>query len=446
MMTTRIDSLLTLHRKLLELTSTIEESLSKTSKNEPQGAEVSLRSDFQSLLTTKMTFEDHPDSIMEFIRDFYLCCAALASADSGKDPTMSWVPKALASLAFRSIRELSRAIFCDLDENIRRTIVKLNHESFLVPDEDKLVLQMMPTVFPMMKHVITDSLIDTMEDTVVDSCAGASIGSAIVASHRLRWSIERISYPYLGKLCSSVIPCVLTALDHWSPAVKGQAIISFLHVAKNMNVAELDRYADVILDACCRNISANDETWHSTIEMSVLLVTCTQRRNPRSSWYEKILNEMLGHLDRHPRSKGLRISWLQLIEPVFSAMGIIIVAHFRRIFPLVFKWLHADDDKTVVLSLERLQTILKLTWMRNTLYVNQLVDELALTYKEASLRRDREIIRCHILKTVFLLQRSKGVQFEGAWAKHKDDPSLAALSSSFSQGWSRTEGSIPSLA
>lgn len=66
---------------------------------------------------------------------------------------------------------------------------------------------------------------------------------------------------------------------------QGQAIISFLHVAKNMNVAELDRYADVILDACCRNISANDETWHSTIEMSVLLVTCTQRRNPRSSWY-----------------------------------------------------------------------------------------------------------------------------------------------------------------
>ncbi|XP_031501320.1 uncharacterized protein At2g39910 isoform X2 [Nymphaea colorata] len=383
---------------------------------------------------------------MRVIRDFYLCCSALASADGGKDPTMSWVPKALASLAFQAIRELSRAIFCDLDQSIRRTITKLNDEFLLVPNEDKLVLEMMPIVFPMMKHVISDSLIDAMEDTVVDSCARASVGSAIVASHCLRWSIERVSHPYLGKLCSLVIPSVLTALDHWSPAVKGQAIISFLHIAKNMNMAELDWYADVILDACCRNIPANDDIWHSTIEMTVLLVTCTQRRNPRCSWYEKVLNEMLGHLERHPRSKGLRVSWLQLIEPVFNAMGVIIVAHFRRIFPLIFKWLHADDDKTVLLSLERLQTILKLTWMRNTLYVGQLVDELALTYKEASLRKDREIIRRHILQIFFLLQKSKGLQFEGAWAKHKDDPNLTSLSSSFSQGWWHGEDSVLSLA
>lgn len=33
-------------------------------------------------------------------------------------------------------------------------------------------------------------------------------------------SLLQIDYPHLGKLCALVIPCGLTALDHWSPEVK----------------------------------------------------------------------------------------------------------------------------------------------------------------------------------------------------------------------------------
>lgn len=34
----------------------------------------------------------------------------------------------------------------------------------------------------------------------------------------------QVGYPYLGKLCGLVIPCGLTALDHWSPEVKVDAL------------------------------------------------------------------------------------------------------------------------------------------------------------------------------------------------------------------------------
>lgn len=61
-------------------------------------------------------------------------------------------------------------------------------------------------------------------------------------------------------------------------------MISFIHLAKNVNAAELGWYEDVILDACCENIASSDEIWDYVVEMSVLLVTCTQRSNPRSSW------------------------------------------------------------------------------------------------------------------------------------------------------------------
>ena len=62
-----------------------------------------------------------------------------------------------------------------------------------------------------------------------------------------------------------------------------------------------------------------------------------------------MLSEMLSHLERQPFNKERRIAWLLLIEPVFDAMGLVLLAHFRRIFPLFFQWMHADDDKTVLL-------------------------------------------------------------------------------------------------
>ncbi|KAL0299247.1 UNVERIFIED_CONTAM: hypothetical protein Sradi_6584500 [Sesamum radiatum] len=65
--------------------------------------------------------------------------------------------------------------------------------------------------------------------------------------------------------------------------------------------------------------------------------------------YEKLLNEMLNHLERQPRNKQRRIAWLTHCEPLFSGLGLILLAHFRRLFPLFFKWMHADDDETVLL-------------------------------------------------------------------------------------------------
>lgn len=38
----------------------------------------------------------------------------------------------------------------------------------------------------------------------------------------------QIDYPHLGTLCNLVIPCALTALDHWSPEVKVRILIFLL--------------------------------------------------------------------------------------------------------------------------------------------------------------------------------------------------------------------------
>ena len=61
------------------------------------------------------------------------------------------------------------------------------------------------------------------------------------------------------------------------------------------------------------------------------------------------MNEMLGHLERQPRNKERRMAWLTFVEPLLNALGLFLLAHFRRIFPLLFQWMHSDDAQTVLL-------------------------------------------------------------------------------------------------
>lgn len=62
-------------------------------------------------------------------------------------------------------------------------------------------------------------------------------------------------------------------------------MISFTHLAKTANAAEIGGYADAILDACCQNIASDDEIWHYAVEMSVLLIALIHKNNPHSTWY-----------------------------------------------------------------------------------------------------------------------------------------------------------------
>ncbi|KAI3906499.1 hypothetical protein MKW98_009407 [Papaver atlanticum] len=355
---------------------------------------------------------------------FCYCFPVSTSIDTvqNKSPLLSWIPKELTVLANQALSELPRIQFPELNEKELRNELGLK----------KLVMELMADVLPELKGIMKESCIDYSDDGDEISAASARtpVVYAIVAAYQFRWFVTQVEYPHLGKLCSLVIPCALTAVDHWSPEVKGQGMLSFIHLVKNVNAAEFGVYEDVILDICCKNIASTDELWHHVVEMSVLMVTCTQRKNPRSSWFEKMMNEMLSHLERQPRHKDRRNSWLELIEPVFNSMGIVLLAHFTRIFPLLFQWMHADDDRTVILVLEMVQTIIKLTWIRNTPYTERLVEELTVAHKEAALRRSREEIRNQVLQILVLLQKCKGPQFEEVWDKYRDDPNLRTLSSS----------------
>uniref|UniRef100_A0A453SR68 Uncharacterized protein n=1 Tax=Aegilops tauschii subsp. strangulata TaxID=200361 RepID=A0A453SR68_AEGTS len=146
----------------------------------------------------------------------------------------------------------------------------------------EMLVAMMPEAVPPLKAVLKDTGVDANDDMMMIGAVKPPKEHAFVAAHQFRWLLSQVNYPKLGGLCWLVIPCALTALDHWSPDVKEQGMISFMHIAKNVKVTELSLYEDAILDACCHNIPADDELWYRVVEVSVLLLTCTQRSNPRS--------------------------------------------------------------------------------------------------------------------------------------------------------------------
>ncbi|XP_010505690.1 PREDICTED: uncharacterized protein At2g39910 isoform X2 [Camelina sativa] len=390
--------------------------LRRTEYTPQESSKVSTKDILFSLLPN--TSSPHQVNEEESIKNLALACALLSSSRSSTHELLSWIPETLSVIGESTFREISRDCFSDFPSNAEELVV------------DSGKIELLPIVLPELKDGIEKSSLGKSSDTedVVAAMARTPVGYAIIAAHQLRWFVTQVEKPDLVKFCNLVVPCALTALDHWSPEVKGQGIISLVHLAKNVTSGDLGLYGDVVLDACCQNIASDDEIWIHVVELSVLLVTKLHPNNPRSPWYEKIMNEMLGHLERQPRNKERRIAWLRFIEPLLNALGLFLLAHFRRIFPLFFQWMHSDDAETVLLVLERLETVVRLTWIRNSPFIPRLVEELVSLYKESSTRKDRDDIRPLILRILMLLRQCKSLQFESAWSQYQEDPNLSTVS------------------
>lgn len=393
-----------LHHRLVQLINPILDSLEKTNCAPPSADST------KSIICTLLETASQSDGqVLTSFKNSTLALALLITAQTySTHDSLSWIPGHVSSAAASAFRAISN----EYDAVFNRP----------------LVVDLLPEVAPSLKETIKQ---DDSESAT--SSARVPVLRAILAAYQFRWFVTQVECPLLGKVSHLVIPCALTALDHWSSEVKGQGMIALIHLLKNVDAIALGAYDAVILDACCQNIPSADEIWHLVVEMSVLVVAIAHKNNCRSSWIERMLNEMLSHLERQPRNKDRRIAWLKFIEPLFSAVGLVLLAHFRRIFPLFFKWMHADDDETVLLVLKRIHAVIKLTWIRNTPYIGRLVDELTKLYKQAALRNAREEIRTDIIQIFISLQQCKGVQFETAWNKYKADPNLSALVSSLSE-------------
>ncbi|KAJ7516929.1 hypothetical protein O6H91_21G004700 [Diphasiastrum complanatum] len=356
----------------------------------------------------------------KLVEQLILCCAAFASAD--KLDEALWTTKELQEMAISVASCLSKALHCT------RKIDSLNVSVNNIHD---LVLPYIPAIVPQLRQRIKDSLAN--EENLYMLPSSSSFKDAIVSAHQMHWIIKQVKHPHLGPHIDIVLPCVLTALDHPSPLIKRQAMKTFICLAETLNPSELKWYKDVILDAVCRSLIGSDELWEVAVQMGVSLATCIEGRNPRSFWYRRVFDNMLGELERHSEDQQRRILWLQTIGPLLESMGLVLVVHFKRLLPLLFYWLHLSDDATCILVLSIIKIIIKHTWPRIPFHTSRILEEVIHAYKSSKTSKNGAHIHALAVDVCKLLQRSGKHQFQAAWEKYQNDlgmePLVSALKS-----------------
>ncbi|TVU17191.1 hypothetical protein EJB05_33208, partial [Eragrostis curvula] len=150
---------------------------------------------------------------------------------------------------------------------------------------------MMPEVVPPLKAVVKETCVDAENNEI--GAVKPPKEHAVVASHQFRWLVSQVcALQMILKLCS----CQLRA---W--------MVSFMHIARNVKVTELNLYEDAILDACCHNIPADDELWRALGVGKYTLLG--DEENPWLSMFERRLPCF---------GCGIEWCWLQLFFIVAS--------------------------------------------------------------------------------------------------------------------------------
>ena len=178
------------------MSETVQEFLAKAQYIPEEGTNVSVKSMLESLLPRK-TLEGRrisEDLIQGELKDFSLCCAALASAQGSNHTSLSWIPKDLSVTAVSAFEELSKAFSANLNAGKSTRIVELGLDCSLVSDEKKLVVEMMPLVMPLLKESIKESSIDHLDDCdeVSAASARAPLAYAVVAVYQFRWFVTQV--------------------------------------------------------------------------------------------------------------------------------------------------------------------------------------------------------------------------------------------------------------
>ncbi|KAH7291136.1 hypothetical protein KP509_29G002100 [Ceratopteris richardii] len=348
----------------------------------------------------------------DMVQDLALSCAALASADDG---ALSWITREVQELATDVVKCLAMTCI-EFHHTSQSAKLKIDAGSSV----ERMILAMLPDVIPKLKNQLKDHL-NTDDHNVSEVCSSSTrLASSITAAHQLCWCLKQVFHPHLSPSCTMIIPCALMALDHFSPHVKRQGLKLFNHLTDNLNPSELRWYEDPILDCITRSIVGCGELWPLLVQTAIPLAICIEGNNPRAVWYRKILNEMLGELERHLLDATRYKVWLQNVSILFERMGLVLVVHFKRVLPLLFPWLHTQDDSMTLLVLDILKVIVTHTWPRIPFHLDRLWKELEAVYSKSVQKEKNSKVLSSVINVAQLLHMIGGPAFDSGLQEEED--------------------------
>lgn len=123
-----------------------------------------------------------------------LCCAALAAASESTYGDLMWVPNSLSVVAVSAFRELSEAYSSCFGATESMEVGEFEFDLKFMPNDVRLLVELMPQVLPSLKDRIKESAIDKSIDTDEFSAASARtpVAYAIVAAHQFKWFVTQV--------------------------------------------------------------------------------------------------------------------------------------------------------------------------------------------------------------------------------------------------------------
>jgi hypothetical protein len=134
-------------------------------------------------------------------------------------------------------------------------------------------------------HPILRTKADGSDEASFRVSQESPLGASVVAAHQLSFIVRSIDFPNLGPVISKAMPCVLTAVDHWSPLVKKQGLQAIAHIVENATVAELGWFGEVTMDALCKSaVGCDEEVWPVVLPVLVKATLRIGGGDPRGKW------------------------------------------------------------------------------------------------------------------------------------------------------------------
>jgi hypothetical protein len=148
----------------------------------------------------------------------------------------------------------------------------------------RIVFEHLPELLSSL-HPILRTKSDESDEASFRVSQESPLGASVVAAHQLSFIVRSISFPNLGPVISKAMPCVLTAVDHWSPLVKKQGLQAIAHIVENVTVTELGWFGEVTMDALCKSaVGCDEEVWPVVLPALVKATLRIGGADPRGKW------------------------------------------------------------------------------------------------------------------------------------------------------------------
>ncbi len=201
-------------------------------------------------------------------------------------------------------------------------------------------------------------------------------------SIELMWLLDNISYEQTT-VDERMMVCRTIALGckDVSYHVRNMCLEAFIVLIRRLDTCSmLQEHEATLSDVLMSCLAANDERCWDCTYRAVSCMILAQSLYTR----DKLLGRSIEQAYRNGTSLIFASSWLRAMRPCFESAGISLMQYFTMLLPTLIEWVQCLHEDVQIMSLDALNTCLRICWPRNHAHAHSLWETLQEIYTRMS--------------------------------------------------------------